>query len=124
MGKSAHNDVLDAVGDYLAANATRMTLCSAEPTTYAEANATYSLAQVTIDASDFTNSDGDVSGRKTTVASQASVDVDVTGVGTHLALLDVANSKLLYVTTCTSVAVDSAGTVNLSAFDIETRDPA
>lgn len=125
MAKAVHDDVLDASLNYIENNATRMTLCSAQPTTYAEGNATYALADVTIDSSDFTGpANGDVSGRKTAVNAQTAVDVDTTGTGTHVALLDVSNSKLLYVTTCTSVAVDSAGTVDFGAWDIEIADPS
>lgn len=126
MAKSVNDLVLDAALDYLANNATRMTACSAEPTTYAEGNATFALADVTIDSSDFTKANGDTSGRKTTVAAQNGVLIDATGSATHIALLDVANSRLLYVTTCTSLSLTANGsnTVNFPAWDIEIADPA
>lgn len=124
MAKATHDDVLDALGAYLAANATRLVVCSAQPTTYTEANATYALADVTIDGSDFTAANGDVSGRKSTVAAQNAVPIDTSGTATHVALLAVANSKLLYVTTCTSQALTSGGTVNVPAWDIEIADPS
>lgn len=97
MGKSVHNDVLDGALDILKNNCTRITLCSQEPTTYAEANSTYALADVTVDSADFTNANGNTSGRMLTVGAQSGVTVDSTGTGTHLAYLDVANTKLLYV---------------------------
>jgi len=124
MAKSVHNDVLDAALNYLATNATRMTACSAQPTTYAEGNATYALADVTIDSGDFSVADGDSSGRKVTVAAQNGVTVDANGTATHVALLDVSNTKLLYVTTCTSQVLTSGNTVNFPAFDIEIADPS
>lgn len=127
MAKSVHNDVLDAALNLIKNNATRMTLCNAQPTTYAEANATFALADVTIDSGDFTGpADGDVSGRKITVGAQTGVDVDTTDPGgtNHVALLDVSNSKLLYVTTAPDVAVDAAGTVDIAAWDIEIADPS
>lgn len=123
MGKAVHDDVLDGALNILKNNATRLTICSAQPTTYAEANATYALADVTIDSTDFTNANGDTNGRKTTVGAQSSITIDSSGDATHVALLDVANSKLLYVTTCTSQTLTSGGTVNLPAFDIEIADP-
>jgi len=123
MGKSVHNDVLDGAFDIIKNNCTRITVCSTEPTTYAEANATYALADVTVDSSDFTHADGDTNGRKTTIAQQASVTVDATGTAAHIALLDVTNSKLLYVTTCTSQALTSGNTVTIPAWDIEIADP-
>lgn len=128
MAKSAHNDVLDALLLYIADNCKKITVCSAEPTTYAEANATYALADVTTTegtgGGDFSVANGDVSGRKLTVAQQATVTVDTTGTATHVALLDVDNSKLLFVTTCTSQSLTAANTVTIPAFDIEVADPS
>jgi len=123
MAKSVHDDVLDGAHNIIKNNCTRMTLCSAQPTTYAEGNATYALADVTLASGDFTNADGDTSGRKQTVAAKSGVTVDASGTGTHIALLDVANSKLLRVTTCTSVAVTAGGTVDFPAWKSEIADP-
>src|SRR5690606_35643657 len=107
------------------ANCTRIVLCSDQPTTFTEANATFALADVTVDGSDFSQANGDVSGRKTTVAAQSGVPVDVTGEADHVALLDVANSKLLYVTVIdTPQMLTSGNDVDIAAFDIEVRDPA
>jgi hypothetical protein len=74
---------------------------------------------------DFTNADGDSNGRKTTAGAKSSVLIDTTGTGNHVALLDVSNTKLLYVTTCTSQALTANGsnTVNFPAWDIEIADP-
>lgn len=124
MGKSVSNDVLDGAWNIIKNNCTRVTVCSAEPTTYAEANATYALADVTVDSSDFTIADGDTSGRKITLAAQNSVDIDATGTATHLALLDVSGSRLLYVTTVTSQALTSGNTCNIPATDFEILDPS
>jgi len=128
MAKAAHDDVLDALLNYVADNCTRITVCSTQPTTYAEGNSTYALADVTVTAGvgggDFSLANGDVSGRKLTVAQQASIAIDTSGTAQHVALLDVTNSKLLYVTTCTSQALTSGGTVTIPAFDIEVADPS
>lgn len=125
MAKIVHDDVLDGALNIVKNNCTRMVACSAQPTTYAEANATYALADVTMAAGDFTNANGDTSGRKTTVAAKSSVLIDVSGTANHVALLDVTNSKLLYVTTCTAQALTANGsnTVNFPAWDIEIADP-
>lgn len=123
MAKSVHDDVLDGALDIIRNNCTRVTVCSTQPTTYTEANATYALADVTVDSTDFTKANGDTNGRKLTVAQQASVPVDTTGTAQHVALLDVANSKLLYVTTCTSQSLTSGNTVTIPAWDIEIADP-
>ena len=123
MAKFANDDVMDGALDIIRNNCTRMTACSAQPTTYTEGNATFALADVTMASGDFTKGNGDTSGRKLTVAAKSSVDVDTTGTANHVALLDVANSKLLYVTTCTNASLDAAGTVNFPAWDIEIADP-
>lgn len=125
MGKSVHDDVLDGAFNIIKNNCTRQVACSAQPTTYTEGNATYALADVTMASGDFTNANGDTSGRKTTVAAKSGVLIDTSGTATHVCLLDVTNSKLLYVTTCTSQAVTANGsnTVNFPAWDIEIADP-
>lgn len=125
MAKAVHDDVLDGAHDIIRNNATRMVACSAQPTTYTEGNATFALADVTMASGDFTKANGDTSGRKMTVGAKSGVLIDTTGTATHVALLDVANSKLLYVTTCTSQALTANGsnTVNFPAWDIELADP-
>jgi hypothetical protein len=125
MAKTVHSDVLDGALNILKNNVTRQVACSAQPTTFAEANATYALADVTLASADFTNANGDTSGRKTTVAAKSGVLIDATGTATHVALLDVTNSKLLYVTTCTSQALTANGsnTVNFPSWKIEIAAP-
>lgn len=126
MGKAAHDDVMDGALNVLKNNVTRQVACSAQPTTYTEGNATYALADVTLSSSDFTNANGDTSGRKTTIGAKSGVLIDTSGTATHIALLDVSNTKLLYVTTCTSQALTANGsnTVNFPAWDVEFADPA
>lgn len=126
MAKIVHDDVLDGALNIIKNNATRMTACSTQPTTFAEGNATYALADVTMASADFTLANGDTSGRKVTVAAKSGVLIDTSGTATHIALLDVTNSKLLYVTTCTSQALTANGsnTVSFPAYDIEIADPS
>ena len=125
MAKSVHNDVLDGALNIIKNNCTRQVLCSAEPTTYTEANATYALADVTMASGDFALADG-TTGRKITVAQKTGVLIDNIGTGTHIALLDVANSKLLFVTTCTSQAVVANGsnTMTFNSWSDTIADPA
>jgi hypothetical protein len=125
MAKTVHDDVLDGAMNVIKNNVTRQVACSAQPTTYAEANATYALADVTMAGSDFTIANGDTSGRKVTVGAKSGALIDTSGTATHAALLDVTNSKLLYVTTCTALALTANGTntVNFPAWDIEIADP-
>lgn len=128
MAKSVHTDVLNALLDYIANNCIRVTVCSTQPTTYTEGNATFKLATKTVTAGagngSFTEAAGDVSGRKLTLLQQANIPVDSSGTALHIAFLDVANSKLLAVTTCTSQALTAGNTVTIPAFKIEVSDPA
>ena len=125
MAKAIPDAILDKTLDEIA-TATKQVLCSAQPTTYTEANATYALADIVIDGADFTKANGDTSGRKVTIAAQSGVLIDTSGTGTHIALIRTADSTLIYVTTCTSQAVTANGsnTVNMPAWDIELADPA
>ena len=125
MAKAAPDIVMDGALDIIA-TATKQIACSAQPTTYTEANATYALADVVIDSGDFTKANGDTSGRKVTVAAQTGVLIDTSGTATHIALVRTADSTLIYVTTCTSLALTANGsnTVNFPAWDVEIADPA
>lgn len=124
MAKAIPDAILDKTLDEIA-SATKQVLCSAQPTTYAEANSTYALADVVIDSGDFTKANGDTSGRKVTISAQTGVLIDSSGTGTHIALIRTADSTLIYVTTCTSQAVTANGsnTVNMPAWDVELADP-
>lgn len=122
MAKSVHDDVLDGAFGVLD-DANLMTVCSAQPTTRAEAVATFALADVAMTpGTDYARANGDTSGRKVTVAAKSAVPVDTSGTATHVALVDAA--RLLYVTTCTSQALTSGNTVNVPVWDVEIADPA
>ena len=125
MGKSVHSDVLDGAWDIIKNNCTKQVACSAQPTTYTEANATYMLANATMASGDFAKAAGNTSGRKVTMTAKSGIVIANSGTATHIALLDVANSKLLYVTTCTSQALTANGsnTVNFPTWKAEIADP-
>ena len=125
MAKAAPDIIMDGALDIIA-TATKQIACSAQPTTYTEANATYALADIVIDGTDFTKANGDTSGRKVTVAAQSGVLIDTSGTATHVALVRTADSTLIYVTTCTSQALtaNGANTVNFPAWDVEVADPS
>ena len=123
MGKSVHNDVLDAALQYIIDNCDEMDACATEPTTYTEAITTNNLADAAMVSGDFTIADGDTNGRKVTIAAQNGETVDTSGTADHIALVDTSNTKLLYVTTCTSQGLTSGSTVNFGAWDIEIADP-
>jgi hypothetical protein len=127
MAKWANDSAMDAMLAYID-DSTLLCVCSAQPTTYAEASSTYKLADVVMTAGagngDYTLANGDTNGRKLTVAQQADVPIDSTGTATHVALCISGSSTLVYVTTCTSQALTSGGTVTVPAWDIEVADPS
>lgn len=122
MGKAAPDATIDAMFDYID-QSTIMHVCSAEPANYAGI-AAVSLADVAMTAdTDYTKANGDVSGRKVTVAAKSGVTVDNSGTATHVALARVADTTLRYVTTCISQVLTAGNTVNIPAWDVEVADP-
>jgi len=124
MAKWQNDDMLDAALNYVKTNCDEMILCSAQPTTYAEATVTYDIADVAMTSGDFTGPiHGDDSGRKITVNTQVAVNVDTTGDGNHIALvgtIDAVNTLIYVIPTNTITVI--AGTVTFPAWDIEVRD--
>lgn len=123
MAKFAPDSTLDALLAEIA-TATRLVVCSGQPANFAGI-AAVALADVVMTAGlgggDYTAANGDTNGRKVTVAQQASIPIDTTGTATHISLDD--GTDLIYVTTCTSQALTSGGTVTVPAWDVEIADP-
>lgn len=120
MGKYAHDDVLDALLDEIADNANLMCICSAQPTTRAEAAATYALATVALAAGDKLIADG-VTGRKVTIAAKSNVPITGSGSGNHIALVD--NAKLYFVTTNVAQTLATGNLVNIPSWSVTAGDP-
>jgi len=122
--KTVHNDVLDAALAKIA-TCTRMTACSAAPADFAGI-AAVALADVVMTAGDgngdYTIADGDVSGRKLSIAQQINVDPDATGDATHVALDD--GTTLLYVTETNTFGMEVGTPVTFPGWDIELVDPS
>lgn len=125
MAKSANDLVMDGALDVIA-GANKQVACSAQPTTYTEANATFALADAAMAGGDYTKANGDTSGRKTTMSAKTGALIDASGTATHVALVDTVNSRLVYVTTCASQALTANGTntVNFPAWKVEIADPS
>jgi hypothetical protein len=121
MAKWTSDDVLDAALDALS-EATLISACTTQPTTRTEAVSTYMLANATLASTDFTKADGDISGRKVTIATQSNVTISSTGTITHVAIS--SSTALLHVATCATESLTSGNTVTFPAFDIEFRDPS
>ena len=127
MAKWVNDEVLDAALNDIKNNVTRMVACSAQPANFTEANSTYALADVTVASGDFTIADGDSGGRKVTVAAKSGALIDTSGTANHVALLDVANSKLKYVTTTSTglaLTANGSNTVSFPGWKITFGDPA
>lgn len=118
MGKSASDGILDATLDEIA-TATSLTVCAGEPTSLAEI-ATFALATGVIDGSDFTKANGDIDGRKVTVAAQADLDIDTSGDADHVVT---HNATDFMVTTVPTQALTSGGKVSTNPYAFENGDP-
>ena len=122
MVKKVDDSVPDAALNVIA-GATEMYICSGvgEITNRADAIAR-SLADTTLTGGDFTLADGDVSGRKVTVAAQSNILVDTTGTAEQVALCTA--SLLLHTTDVTAPQLLTASnTVSTAAYDHEIEDP-
>ena len=125
MAKSVHDDVLDGALNTVKNNATRITVCSTQPTTVTEAITTYKIAIKTISGTDFTGPvNGDTNGRKLTSNQHTAIPVDASSTALHVALVGISSSRLYYVTTCTSQFLTSGNTVTIPAWDMELGDPS
>ena len=119
MAKFASDGFIDGGLDAIA-TATAMNICTAQPTSIAECDSLSLIPAQTLTGGSFTIANGDTNGRKVTVAQQATLSIDTNGTATHVAINDGTD---YYVTTCTSQALTSGGTVTVPAWDIEIADP-
>lgn len=98
--------------------ANKITICSAEPTTYTQANSTLALGSSTSLSigAPAARSGG---GRQVTVAAITDGSVTATGTATHYAIVDTVNSRLLATgSLTTSQAVTSGNTFTLTSTTI------
>lgn len=105
------------------ATCTRLSVLSAEPTSITNITTTYKLAASgVLTGGSFTKAAGAGGGdsRKVTVAQQASMSITASGTATHVSLDDGTN---WIVTTCTSQALTSGGTVTCPAWAQELGTP-
>lgn len=119
MAKATPDAIIDLMLDQI--EATHFTICSAEPANYAGISSVDLTGATSVGS--ITAAAGDVSGRKNTFAAVTGTSITATGTATHVAFHN--NTDTLYfVTTCTSQALTSGGTVDTSAIDYEITDPA
>ena len=118
------DDVYDGALDVIA-TATRVDVCSTEPTSRTEAVTTYTLGNYTLTAGDgngdWTIANGS-SGRKITLGAQTGNNGTATGTGDYLAFT--TDSALLGVIDGDGDTVNSGSPVDISAVDVlEIADP-
>lgn len=130
MAKSVHNDVLDGLLNTVVDYGDRLTVCSAEPTTWTHAasgsgDGGYMLADndLTVGNGNSYTLSSSPSGRQITVASQVSFSVTNSGDATHVAIVDVSEQKLLAVTTCTTLTLTATGLITTPAWTMVVNQP-
>ena len=114
MSKFAPTSQLDAALNYIGGG-DYMCVCSTQPTTYTEANATYMLAKVAMAGGDFVVAD-DSGNRKVTMAAKSGVSITNSGNAQHIAIIKSGDTTLRFVTTCTLQALTAGGTVDIPAW--------
>jgi len=125
MAKYLPDGVIDLLLAAIRERVTGISVCSTQPTTYAEATSTYKLAdQNGLTSTNFTLGDGDTSGRKIAIDAQNGLTIDTTGTAAHVAWWGSSGSLLILVTTCTTQALTTGNTVNVPTHDFEIRDIA
>lgn len=121
MGKWVATDVLDGALQVIT-GATRMLALTSQAGSYSAAMSGR-LADVAVGGGDFSIAAGDVSGRKVTIAAKAGVPVTTAGTANHVALVDTAGGRLLYVTTCPDQQLAAGGEVNFDSWSVEIGAP-
>lgn len=121
MAKFANTDVLDGSLN-IVSTATLMVALDGQPASYAAAFAGR-LAEAVLTSGDFALSAGDISGRKISIAARSGLPVLAAATADHVALLDVAGSRLLYVTTCPAQALVTGGLVSIAGWSVEIATP-
>lgn len=121
MAKYCNPAVIDAALDEIA-TATKMMACNGQPVSFADAN-TKMLAETAMTAGEFAKGAGGVSGRRLTVAAVQGIAVAAAGTANHVALVRVADSTLLYVTTADTQEITMGSFVDFPEWSIEIEDP-
>ena len=121
MAKAAPDAAIDGGLTYID-GATLMTICSDQPTTYAEATTDMMLAEVALASSDIEIAN-DTSGRSATIAAKSAIPILNSGTATHVAVTLAGDTTLRYVTTCGSQALTAGGTVDTNAWSVNIQDP-
>jgi len=121
---SLHNDVFDNGLSVIDDNTENLYICSAEPTTFAEASTDYKLGTKATPAI-AAPSDRGAGGREVVVAAITDGSVGITGTATHYALTDDSASALIAAGSLGATQLVTTGnTFTLTSFAIGIPDPA
>lgn len=133
MKLGVSNDAIDAALTFVADRADALVLCDGPPADGAAAMRTVSdggcglgaVAMSTgVGGGDYAVDDGDVPGRKLTIAAQHAIPVSTTGLASHLALVETRAQRLLLTTRLAApIAVVEGAAVGVEGFDHEIQDP-
>ena len=118
MAKFIPDTILDLMLDQC--EGSQLHVCNAQPSTYAD------LASMTLATGAIGNPTagaGSPSGRNNDYPAVSGMSITQTGTATHVALSNNTNTLFL-VTTCTSQALTSGGTVDTTSFVHTLTDPA
>lgn len=117
------DSLLDLPLDQFDTVADRIIICSSEPTTYAEANATYDIGAAAISIPAPVDNAGTGLGRKVVVPATTGNTVDTNGTATHYAIVDDGASLLMAVNALSaSVALTTSDTWGSPSFEIIIKD--
>ena len=115
-----NDNAFDQGLNWITSTGDRIDICSAEPTSYAEATSTLTLGNsaTTVGAAQ----DGATSGRRVIVAAIASGSVTATGTASHWALTDGSSILVATGSLASSQAVTSGNTFTLTSISITYPD--
>jgi hypothetical protein len=125
MAKYAHPDVLDNGIAYIRTNCNKIAVISAYTfgDSYSTVNANI-LAEATMTSTDFTLGTSGNDRTLTSATGKSDTSANATGAASHIAFLDTANSKTLWVTEETSSQVITAGNqVNFPSLVYTSKQP-
>lgn len=121
MAKFASTEVLDA-GLAVVASANLIVVTAGQPASFAAATAG-ALASAVMTPGDFSLGAGNGGGRRLSVAARPGLIAGAAGTADHVALLDGAGQRLLYVTTCPAQPLLAGGAVNVAGWQVEFGAP-
>jgi hypothetical protein len=122
MGKFAPDTTLDQELDFIALS-DYICACSGSPITFQQAYVDNMLAKSPISSGSFTKADAAGGGRQLTIAQKDDISITNSGTCLAVALVNVSASSLRLVTTASSQALVSGGTVSIPQWVFTIGDP-